>query len=336
MSNVRTITLFYVLLLQVALVASTAAQEADSLGAGGVAIHFADLDSFLVVVDHDFSRYTVVTPEDSILVLPAGRRHLTLASKGAFDSIVNIDVVADSLTHVIVSQYPIRGRPSYPMHLHSSYPRLIWGATLAIHTDSDATIYLDGTRLGTGRALLDLPKGDYDIMVEHPLLGRRSERVYVVDNRMITADIYLRPDSGKMRSAALLPGGGHFYRGQTVRGSLAFTAVTGALAGAVYSHLQTLPLRKDFEAVQRQYQISLTERDAKVYGDRGDELAASINSFHSRRNLLIGVAVSAYALQMIDGMRRPRSGFREPIDHQYLIVPSLSAEGAQLNFRYRF
>jgi len=315
---------------------STNAQVTDTVAKEEVIFRLPSDDTFLVVIDHDFHNYAVITPTDTVVELSVGRHHLTIASRGSFDSIVHLNVDSDTLTYVDINKYPAPSRPSYPLHQHSSYPRLVWGATLAVHTDADATIFVNGEPSGTGRALLDLPEGDHDVVIVHPVFGRKASGVYVVDNRLTTADIYFRPDAGKMRSSAFLPGGAHFYRGQKLRGSVAFALVAGAVAGATHAHLKALPLNDEFTTVQRQYYLAVTENEVKARGDRAEELASSINNYRSRRNLMLGIAAGSYVLQLIDGVRRPRSGFREPIDHKYLLEPSFGADGAQLRFRYRF
>lgn len=322
-----------VVILQLLAVTGISAQEADTLGTGHVLIQRSDADTLLIVVDHDFSRYLAVTAEDSILALSAGTRHLTIARKGAYDSFATVDVIADSLTAVVVQAYPA---PSQRWSMYSSYLRLAWGATLVVHTDSDASIFIDGKNVGTGQALLDLPEDVYDVVVEHPVLGRKREKVYVTDSRLVTADIFLRPSPGRMRAMAVIPGGAHFYRRQPVRGGIAMAAVAGALSSTLYFHHQAQSVHKDFDTVRRLYAHAESEREALQLGDRADALFDDYSSHRRRRDIGLGVAAGIYALQLIDGFRRPKSGFRDPVDGRYLLEPTISPDGPQINLIYKF
>jgi hypothetical protein len=289
-------------------------------------------DSAFIVVDGDFARPRLITPSDSLLPLPTGERHLLVASRTDRDFSLSVYIKRDT-THVVGYSYA-RQRLSLTDRLaNSSYPRIVWNANLVVHTDPYAEIYVGREVVGTGVAHVDLAPGVHRVTTVDPEGRARSRRVTVTDDRMVLSELYLRPYRPTYRLLAIVPGGSQFYRGQRVRGSIAATVVAGLSFAAVRAETDVRDLTAEFEWVSFQYRSARSETTAWEFGNRADALYEDIGLARQRRNVLIGAAVGAYVVQVIDAIRRPPNGFRSPRGSAYLFEPVVAPDGAGVRLR---
>lgn len=290
------------------------------------------VDSAFVVVDGDFARALLVTPTDSVLALPAGGRRIVLSSRTDRDFRTTLLVPHDSMRVVSFSFQPqilsFRDRLE-----HSSYPRIVWRANLAVHTDPDAEIRIGEEMVGVGIAHLELAPGVHRVTTVDPNGRARSRRITVTDDRMVLAELYLRPHLPTYRAFALVPGGAQFYRGQPVRGGIAAAVVAGLSFAAVRAETDVRGLTADFDWVSLRYRSALSETTAWELGNRADALHEDIGLAKHRRNVLVGAAVGAYVVQVVDALRRPPGGFRSPRGAAYLFEPVVEPDGAGVRFR---
>jgi hypothetical protein len=280
-----------------------------------------NVDSAFVVIDNDYSHPFVISSGAGSMELPAGVRDVTVAAHGYADSNFRIRLGEDEPRLVRVVLTPL-GRREFAL-TRSSYPRLAHGATLAIHADDDAAVYVDGKRIGQGTTRLDLPAGKYQLAVRHPNLPDRTRRVSVEDDRLTVADLYIRPSLTTSRQLAVLPGGTQFYRRENARAAVIVAAFASATGFAAYSHVDYRIQRDEFNSLREAYRIETREEQALLLGDRAESARAQAVSSMDRRNVALGVAAAIYAVHLVDAFRKPREGFRQERHYRYSLSPTV-------------
>lgn len=302
---------------------------ADTLGQMSLRL---PTDSAYVVVDRDFRNPILVTREDSVITLPVGERHITVAFRDFWDQPFITEVTADTID-VVYLKAPQPLKTSRANLLSSSFPRLAWRSNLTIHSDPDARIYVDDEQVGVSVAHLDLPAGTYSIHAERPNGRRKSTRISVRDDRMSVAEVYVKPDRTVFFGRAILPGGGQTYRGDYIKGATATVAVLGLGTGALLANRHVITAREEFRQAQWEYSIATDEQTAWDRGNQTEILADRVSDRLRTRNIWLGAAATAYIVQLVDALWPPRDGFRQRISSDYLLSPTVGPEGAGLRLQ---
>jgi hypothetical protein len=290
------------------------------------------VDTALVVIDDDFSAFQTITPFDSVLTLPVGNRKLTVATRLFRDYTLYIEVQPDT-TRVINLHLRFPLMTPEARLTQSSWPRLTWDSNLTVHTDPGTEIYVEGQHVGHHRAHLNLPAGTYRVRLEDGSGRSRRSNITVNENRLTVADLYVRPERSTFFAAAIFPGAGQLYRGDPIFGAIAFVSVAGLTTAGVIYEIDLRNSNNELEDLRIAYRRATDERLA---WDLGNQLEAAHGRLESRkrtRDILLGAAAGAYFAQLVDALRPPRGGFRQPIRHGYLVSPTVTPDGPGVRIR---
>jgi len=294
-----------------------------------------EVDSFYVVINRDYNqpRFVEFADLDS-LRLEAGVNHLTIIKPYHFDIRLNTQVFSDSTRRLGINlrEFLDNDRNKYS----SSYPRLVWGGRVMIRSDSDTELFINGENAGMGMAVLEQP-GTYEIA------GRAFDSKTFRTNVNVSnepqfeiVDFYYRPDRSRARVFSFIPGASQIYKGQTVKAGvfIGLTAITGGLA---------LNERSKFEDTDRRffqagvaYGNALDPQSALELGNRIEELDSERSRFARNRNRLFGGLAAIYAVNVIDGLLRPRMGYREGVSFDPYLDFERGATAAGISLRGKF
>lgn len=288
--------------------------------------------------EHDtiFQSWLLVPP-DTVLALLPGRYEIKLAGKQRFDHLVKVTIKSGETTRELVVMKIAFGEDYMA---HSAYPAVHEQANLAVITDAESAIYIDGVYQGQGVVKQAVEPGIYELRVEHPTAGvaRGVVSISSAPLRLKVVELYSKPEQSTAFVLSVLPGLAQVYKDQPRRAALAL-GLTAAGAGLAYTQHRTYQQEAELYAdMQTRYRQASEEQLALQLGDEAEVQFEKTRQAAQRRDIAFGIAAGIYALTLIDSWLPPRYGYREaPKDVLDLVVRwKADRSGAGLYFALRF
>jgi|GEM_PF-840215 len=295
----------------------------------------SEVDSFYVVINRDFKnpRFFEFADSDS-LQLQAGINHLRIIKPYHFDIVMNTKVFTDSTRWLGIN--PRRFADYERGKYLSSFPRLHWGGKYLIRSDHDTELSVGDSLISTGHLLFDSP-GSYRLKGYSGTGEEFSKNIELSDDRLFeVVDFYFRPERRWANLLSVIPGGAQFYKREPYKAVVAL-ALLGSVSGLALN--QELNLRSSIREYNELSLAYITISEPVRVLEIGDEMDREVQNqkrFARNRNWLLIGASAIYVLNIFDGRRVPRMGFREEIDLDPYLDFEYGNIGGGVQVRRRF
>lgn len=208
-------------------------------------------------------------------------------------------------------------------------------------TPSDAEVYVDGRKAGTGSMEnFKVPVGIHDIEIRHPSYSRsvlQSVAVQPGETRKMESQFGIFTPDAIWRSA-MLPGWGQMYDGAGVKGGMFMAAFLGSGAMAVLSVMNVTDKNNtyqqsldDLRNVTSQAEYDRVWQDANAkYNDLQDA--------QKKRNTFFAAAGAVYALNIVDVVLFHSRGNETTLfagNNALRIQPAFLADGRNVNVGFK-
>ncbi len=299
----------------------------------------ADVDSFFVVLDNNFKQAVQVSNNDTLAVA-TGRHSVRVIKKYYKDSIFKTEIKGGEVSRVRTNLLTIKdlNKPSKKL---SSYPRLAWNASLVVKTDPEATIYINDKNVGTGIGSTNIV-GPAKIRTELPsgvstskfmVLKETSQAFYV-------EELYNKPEKGKAMRLSILPGASQIYQREYLKGYLLLG--TTLLGAGLY-----LKKESDYQKQYDKYRKVLSGYAGYIDSGEPDKAQSAYqaalveedkaNQIAKVRDYALYTTLGIYAFSLIDGLIKPKNGYRKTIEiDPYIDFNRQTFNKAGLSASYNF
>ncbi len=266
-------------------------------------------DSVLLIVDLDTENARSIS-NGTIVQLKPGSHLIQLSTPLGFvrprDIFINR---GDTIT--FYGKFPESNRiPISNFHMNPS-TKSYFGKDGLIVTDSTTKIYQDDELIGTGKALIDLPKdGSSNIKFESPYFGSKSN-TFKGESTFQVMEHYRQPKKSTTQALSILPGVSQVYKRQYLKGGV-FLA-TNLISMNFYFNTANEYSREQnrFDELVLQYNATRNEQTAFELGNQIETLQGEIKDLETRKNILFGTTIGIYALNVFDAFRsKPKGGYR--------------------------
>jgi len=301
----------------------------------GYVMFSTEADSFFVVVNGDFNDPKFIESADTDnLKLETGTNYLTLIKPYHFDFNVNTDITADSTQTLDVNLRKFRDneRNKYS----SSYPRLAWGGRVMVQSDSDTELFINGESAGLGMVVLNEPDS-YEISGKS-FDGTTFRRTLEVtdDPEFEIIDFYYRPDRRRAIEFSFIPGASQIYKRQRLKAGLFIGLTTTTIALALNERRKFIDADNRYAETGLDYVFETNPRRTLMLGNRLEELDVERNRYLRNRNRFFAGLAAVYVVNVIDGLRRPRMGFREGVTFDPYLDFEQGSTAAGISLRGNF
>ena len=267
-----------------------------------------DAKSYYLVQGNQFDKAVKLNRGDSIQV-PVGRNRLKFVSPQteAFQFVA--DISADSTTTKLIAADVI---PVINPEI-TAWKRLEEGYNARLITDPNTKLTVDGTGYtGTQELLLD--PGRYTVKATHTSGETITEEIEVKAGRINIFDLQVALDQARVKKLMWFPGIAQLYKRQPQKGFILAGTVGLTALGAITTASAYLVRKSTYESDLK----SLLGADGSVgpSPDADRRYRALQNDYDQitnlarTRNILIGVAAAAYAINIWDALREPKSGYQ--------------------------
>lgn len=273
----------------------------------------SDADSLYVVVDDNFDSPRYIRNRDNI-TLPEGKQRLTLATKNTRDFSTTMTVESGEIDTLRVQLARESDRSTYLRH--SSYPVLHRGVNVAVETDYDTEVYIDGTYYGEGYVEANIPAGRYLVEAVHPEAGKSAHRLVISGDmpRLSEIDAHVKPSRTRVKYSSFMPGVAQLYKNENWKGLGLMSSFVAFTTGALQQHTTFRNTQTEYDTIRDQYEGASTERRALQLGNEAEHLYDRAQTIRWRRNIFIGAAVGVYLYSLFDGrIHTPDGGYRTPL-----------------------
>jgi len=269
----------------------------------------SNLDSFCVVLDHDYHNYKKLYKND-FLRLPVGKRNITISSPFDIDLNFNIKILPDT---IVVYKYFFNKNVNKKMYTKfSSYPRLMQGYNLIIVSDNDTEIWMDGKYLDYGYCEVDTFSGEYNIEMVNKFTGSIQNRIPVVQNRISIYEMYTKPNKNISLYLSIFPGISQYYKNEKLKGISLFGITT---LGFIMSHIQHQSYLENYNLYidsKNIYELAEKESEALKLGNEMEHYYNKAKKNASYRNLFLYSSLILYLYNFIDAwFHEPKGGYRK-------------------------
>lgn len=258
-----------------------------------------------LVIDNDYNNCIEFQEGVSIRV-PAKKLSIKVLSR-YFKDIEIQDTFEKNQTkkHVLYPKFLIK---ESDQQTQSSYPRCFWDSNVFLISDYDSDIYLEDKKIGVENVRLSLKDSTYEIT---SVIGNRSstKKIKATDNFQVIEN-YVRPEKSTIYRRSLLPGFAQFSKNEKIKGS-SFIALSSALTiSTLFSNNRVNQESSNYEELRTEYNTSTNPSRLLEIIEESERALDDIDRFKKVRNYsLIGLGV-IYTLNIIDGIKPPKIGFR--------------------------
>jgi hypothetical protein len=264
-----------------------------------------NLDKLFLVIDGDLENAHAYS-QNLIIELPSGEREITIIHPEVNNFTYTLNVHADSL---IVSQFNLI---SFRRNPKSSYQILKQNSNLNISTEPAGAIYIDDELYGTGTLNALLNPGKYSIRIVHPEFGTLRKTVHTDALKPAQLQLFNQNHKPIPVPFRLLPGGAYFNNKQFKRLGLAYAGFVPLSALLIHRYQKVSALNSEFDDLERFYLQADQLSDVKNYRSQLNDTQARIKSNNKQINQFWLITAAWYTLTTLDGLRKPRSGYKTP------------------------
>lgn len=293
---------FFVLLLLAANIAS-AQKEPDS---AYISITLQTADGGYLIIDDDFDNCLEFKNGQSI-ALVHGKRKLRIASKYNIDSYITLNLAKGEskplkVASVTISDFEKHGGKS-------SYARCFWGTNTFIYSDADSEVWLESQLIPYNKTRFDLYPGTYSVTSK---IGSTQKKVtFKTDGEFLIIRNYLRPERDLIYKRSLIPGYAQLTKMEKLKGYGFLTSISAAGLTALFYEYKFFQNNKDYELLQRQY--SETDDPNQIFEiiTLSEKKLEQMNRYERTRNISFAIFGVLYGLNVLDGIQKPKLGFRK-------------------------
>jgi len=273
----------------------------------------ASVDSFYVAINDNFEDVYHITKTDTIS-LEQGAHKVRIFQKYYRDTVSSIDVRPDTLTRIDTVLLPFRDLTT--LKYYSSYPRVYWDAPIMVKTDPDASLYIDGDYIGTGIGRISKGTGYFSIRSELPTGQIITESFYADNSKygtFLVKEFYHRPEKLITQFLSLIPGASQIYKGTKIKG---YTMLGASILGtgiSLYFHTNYVDNYNKFKDTQVRYKRSNDPNRAFELGDLASKQLDDATTNANLRDVFLYGTIGIYVYSLIDGLIKPKIGYREKI-----------------------
>jgi len=262
-----------------------------------------NLDDIFIIVDDELSSAFKYDPE-LLIRLEEGERKITVVHKDINDFSYRIDVYADSTT---VSKVNIQ---TFTRNPKSSYAVLNEGRNIVINTEPEGQIYIDEELIGTGTTSSILSPGKYELMILHPEHGVLKTSLNASQYKIQEFSRFNQNHNPPSTFQRFIPGFSYLNTKRYMRAALTYISLGTVAYLALDNNSSFNDLNRKFD----EYQFNYLNAESFVESERNR--IAALNTLHEmevkRDRLtysLIGFGI-VYAISSIDGLRKPKGGYK--------------------------
>lgn len=262
-----------------------------------------NLDQFYLIIDGDFE-HSILARQDEKIKLESGARNLLIVWENINDKELTVEISPDSTTSELIVFSSFHRNPN------TSFRILQAGRNLEISTDKKSDIYIDGKQVGTSTAELFLPEGDYELFIKHPESGSLKKKVHVSTRKITSIKRFNEKPNSPSFALRLIPGMSYVSNNQKGKAITTYSLLLGSLSAAFYT---TLEYDKKNEEYNNQYALYLNSdnsNDAIRYRKNALSTLNKMESLNTQLTVFTVSAITIYLASTIDGLRKPRDGYR--------------------------
>lgn len=306
MVHPKKITLCFLLSL-ISLCSTVLAQEK----AGWVKFIF-NQDKVILIADNDYQNFLKISSGDSLL-MKAGSHRLLLIGENFNDYKSTVTILNDSTVTKRMNFY-LRETP------FSSYELFDSGRNVAISTDDDGKIFVDGNLVGTSYSELLLSPGIHHLKITHEQYGDLATRLDVAEGKITEIARYNSDPTPTPTYIKLLPGGSYLANQQRGKAFITYVGLLAFTAAAIHENNRYNSLDEQYQTQYLNYLTASSPDEALRYREIATNTLDDMNAANTKLTLsVIGIA-TVYLASTLDGLRKPKSGYSGPS----YFVPSLS------------
>lgn len=266
----------------------------------------------ILVADNDYQNILNISSGDSLL-MRAGSHRLLLIGKNFNDYKSTVTVLADSTVTKRMNFY-LRESPFSSFEIFES------GRNVAISTDDDGEIFVDGNHVGTSYSEILLTPGIHHLNIKHEQYGDLTTPFDVMERQVTEVARYNADPTPTPTHVKLLPGGSYLANQQRGKAMITYVGLIAFTASSIHENNRYNSLDKQYQAQYLDYLTASSPDEALRFREKATNTLDDMKATNTKLTLsVIGIA-AVYLASTLDGLRKPKAGYSGPS----YFVPSLS------------
>ena len=270
-----------------------------------------NLEKFYLILNNDFNNVILFSSGDSIEV-PAGRNNIRIIWENVSDHSRTVNVKPGETDYSFINLHISR-------FAKSSYELIESGRNTAITTDLGGEIFIDGKHEGTDYTELLLQPGYHDLRIEHPEYGDLSTR-FMVNKFVITEIARFNKNPNPMAFPLhFVPGAAYLRNKQYNKATYTYVALGTLTSLAVVFNNKYETKEDEYDILYEEYLTATTVGNAIEKREKALSKREELKDLNTMLTISFVSILGTYAITTLDGMRKPKEGYRGPSNFVPLI-----------------
>ncbi len=278
----------------------------------------SNVENLYLVIDNDFDNYKQISSGDTLLLL-SGEKQLRLISPYFADYVQKVSVFPSITTTVEVKLKNVSrvNKSSWEILFIENRINSI------IKTDDDSQIYINNALVGFGYYEGFLAPKKHSIEIVHPSFGSSS---FSFSANLFDTTFHQKYNQDPVTVSSglqFLPGFRYLKTKQFGKATLTYLGLISTSLGLMSIKDRYDSKQSDYNDALFLYQNATTISGAIRYRRELDEIKDEMNLINNINYAVIGLGVAITTISIIDGFKKPKSGYKLSRYDNYNIAPTL-------------